>query len=72
MHYLKTPTSVVRHTSKVLYGAATVNEPHPTSWLPVSFTVDSEAEFLVIRESRVALDDSKAPFGKIVQFENVS
>jgi hypothetical protein len=63
--------SVVRHTSKVLYGALQDNETKPSAWIPVSFTVDSEAEFLVIRESRVAKDDHMESFDKIISFDQV-
>lgn len=62
---------VVRHTCKVLYGAAVGKNPQPTNWIPVSFTVDSEAEFLVIRESRVAREDQTESFDKIISFDQV-
>lgn len=62
---------VVRHTCKVLYGALAGGDSKPSTWIPVSFTVDSEAEFLVIRESRVARDDQPESFDKIISFDQV-
>ena len=72
-YHQKAPASVVRHTSKVQYGTMTPYQERPPTWLPVTFTVDSEAEFLVIRESRVAhLQNSHESLDKIISFEQVS